>query len=96
MPKYKDKENGRFSLILTNAQFKIKDDFIYFSWNPLKSLNNLFKTKINGKLMQIRFIPKLNHYVMEIVYEIKIPKLSIQNKNIASIDIGINNLTTRK
>jgi len=94
LPKYKDKENGRFSLILTNAQFKIKDDFIYFSWNPLKSLNNLFKTKINGKLMQIRFIPKLNHYVMEIVYEIKIPKLSIQNKNIASIDIGINNLTT--
>jgi len=94
LPKYKHKENGRFNLILTNKQFKIKDDYIFFSWNPLKPLNNLFKTKVNGKLMQIRFIPKLNNYVMEIVYEIKIPELNIQNNNIASIDIGINNLAT--
>lgn len=94
LPKYKHKENGRFILTLTNAQTKIKDKYLYFSWKPLKSLNNIFKTKITNKLMQVRFIPKGDQYVLEIVYEVNIPEIINKNNRIAGIDIGINNIIT--
>jgi len=94
LPKYKDKEKGRKELILTNVQSKIIDGYIFFSFNPLKSLNNKYKTNVNKKLMQTRFIPRGNTYVMEIVYEIDIPEQIQHNKNIIGIDIGLDNLAT--
>ena len=96
MPKYLDTEKGRCELIQNNQQFKIKENYIYFSWSPLKVMNNIFKTKIpiDAKLMQIRFVPKNENYVMEVVYEIEIPEIVSKNKRIASIDLGINNLLT--
>ena len=94
LPKYKPKENGRYPLYLSNIQVHIKNDYLYFSWSPLKSLNNRFKMLFKGKLMQIRFIPKNNKYIMEIVYEIDIPQQNKDIKRVAGIDIGLNNLTT--
>ena len=81
-------------MIITNVQFKILDGYIRFSWQPLKSLNKMFKTNIKDKLMQIRFIPKGVDYIMEIVYEINIPETNQHNQRIIGIDIGINNLAT--
>lgn len=94
LPKYKHKELGRKELILSNIQFSIVDGYIRFSWKPLQSLNNYFKTNIQGKVMQIRFVPKGKDYVMEVVYEIDVPETKQVNSNIIGIDIGIDNLAT--
>jgi len=94
LPNYKHKEKGRKELILTNVQSKIIDGYLFFSFHPLKPLNNTFKTNVTGKLMQTRFIPKGDTYVMEIVYEIDIPEQMSYNVNIIGIDIGVDNLAT--
>lgn len=89
------KKDGRFVLGITNNKFVIQEDgYIRFSWKPLKSLNNKYKTKIDGRPVQIRFIPKGNLYVMELVYEIEVPKPIAESNRIIGIDIGVNNLAT--
>ena len=94
LPNYLDKENGRYVWVLTNLQNKIVDGDLVFSFKPLKNFNGLIKTKVKGKHMQTRFIPKKSHYVMEIVYEIEIPNINESVKRIIGIDIGIDNFVT--
>jgi len=93
IPKYKDK-NGRYICVLTNLQSQIKDDYLYFAFKPLKPYNNMFITKIKGKHMQTRIIPKGSCYVLEIVYEIEVSDIITESKNIAGIDLGLNNFAT--
>ena len=67
MPKYLDKENGRFVFALTNQNCKLKDGFLNFP----KSFNGFtLKTKVDN-LKQVRIVPKPNYYQIEIVYEVK-------------------------
>ena len=97
LPKYLPKEDGRFELGIDNIKFKIVDGYIYFSWTPLKIMNNHFMTNISegSKLYQIRFVPRKEYYVMEVVYEIDVPETeNIVSERIASIDLGIDNLMT--
>lgn len=98
LPKYK-KKDGRFPLYIANNQCRFEDDYLYFSWNPLKPLNNTIKTNIDiskNKLMQVRFIPRNNVYIMEIVYQTEIPDIDITKDptKICGIDLGINNFAT--
>lgn len=95
LPKYKDK-NGRFVLGIDNNKVMLKDGFIYFAWKPLKGLNNIFYTKIkqDSKVIQCRFIPRSNNYVMEVIYEIEVPETQDSSRQITSIDLGINNFIT--
>lgn len=93
LPRYK-KKDGRFILMLKNIQFSIQDGYIRFSWKPLKQFNNLIKTNIKGRPLQLRFIPRNNIYVMEVVYEVDIPELKQEIKNICGIDLGLNNFAT--
>jgi putative transposase len=93
LPKYK-KKDGRNILILKNIQFSIQNSSLRFSWKPLKSLNNKFKTNIKSKLMQVRFIPRGDNYALEIVYEIDISEINEEIKNIIGIDAGLENLAT--
>jgi len=94
IPKYK-KKDGRYPLYIANNQCRIENNYLYFSWNPLKILNNRIKIDIEGKLIQIRFIPRNNVYIMEIVYEIEVPDIKNNEiNNIVSIDLGINNFAT--
>ena len=93
LPGYK-KKNGRYICILTNLQSQIKDGYLYFAFKPLKPCNNLIKTKINGKHMQTRIVPKGSCYVLEIVYETEIPELKEQNNRVVGIDLGVDNLAT--
>lgn len=94
IPKYKDK-NGRYILELTNMQTNIRNGYLYFSWKPLKLFNNKIKTNVKGRLLQTRFVPKNNCYILEIVYEINTPDIKEkESKNICSIDLGINNFVT--
>jgi len=94
LPKYKHKEHGRFILTLSNIQFRIKEEYLYFSWKSLKHLNNIVKTNVCGKLLQVRFIPYGDNYVLEIVYEVNVPETKNESSNIVGIDIGINNFAT--
>lgn len=93
LPNYK-KKDGRYICILTNWQSQIKDGYLYFAFKPLKPFNHTIRTKIKGKHMQTRIIPKGGCYVLEIVYEIEVPEQSTESKNIASIDLGVNNFVT--
>ncbi|MDJ0518314.1 MAG: hypothetical protein QNJ74_19365 [Trichodesmium sp. MO_231.B1] len=46
------------------------------------------------QIQQVRLVPRLNHYVIEVIYE-KCEKQYLLEKNrVASIDIGLNNLAT--
>lgn len=92
LPKYKNK-NGRSILMIKNIQCKIINGEIYFSWKPLNKFRGI-KTKVQGKLMQIRFIPIGACYYMEVIYETEGIKNSLENKNIIGIDLGINNFAT--
>lgn len=94
LPQYKDKENGRFVLVIDNIKVKIVDGYLKFSWKPLRGLNSKYKTNVNGKLMQVRFVPRNNSYIMEIVYEVEVPNINKASERIISIDIGIDNLAT--
>ena len=96
MPKYLDKENGRYECGLDNNKFKIIDGYIFFAWKQLKVMNNTFMTKIleGSKLIQLRFVPKNDDYIMEVVYEIDIPDVENKSEKIASIDLGVDNLLT--
>lgn len=96
MPKYLDKDNGRYECGLDNNKFKIKDGYIFFCWKPLKVMNNTFITKISEdkKLIQLRFVPKNGEYIMEVVYEIDVPDITDSSERIAAIDLGIDNLMT--
>ena len=95
IPRYLNK-NGRYVVGLTNNRFKIVDGYIRFSWKKLYCMNNTFKTRIpnNAKLMQIRFIPKGNYYVMEVCYQVEVPDCFEESNRIASIDLGVENFIT--
>ena len=97
LPNYKNTKTGRFPLYLCNNQFKVKNEYLYFCWKPLKSYNNTFRINIpeNSKLVQLRFVPRNNIYVMELVYEKEIPVIEeTESEQICGIDIGINNFAT--
>ena len=91
LPKYKDK-NGRQVFILKNIQCSINNGVFRISFKPFKGYT--VTTKAKGKLMQCRFVPQGNNYVLEIVYEIEVPETDENSTNIAAIDLGIDNFAT--
>lgn len=94
LPGYLDKEKGRFVWVLTNVQSKVVDGHLKFSFKPLKKYNGIIKTKVVGKHMQTRIVPRDGYYNLEIVYQIEVPSLSEDSKRILGIDIGLSNLVT--
>ena len=93
IPKYKDKEKGRFVWFIKNNCSYIDGENLIFKVKRLKGYN--FKTKAQGRLICVRFIPKGSNYVMEVVTEIEVPdKVESESSRIASIDLGVNNLVT--
>lgn len=94
IPKYLPKD-GRFFLGMTNTQTRIKNGFLYFSFIPFKPFNNLIKTNVSEKHMQTRFIPKADHYVLEIVFEKELNGVNCSdNERIIGIDLGLNRFAT--
>ena len=90
-PKYK-KKDGRYPWFVKNNASYIKDGELHFRVKKLRGYR--WKTNIKGRLICVRFIPKGNCYIMEIVYEIEVEESSIESKNIIGIDLGINNFAT--
>lgn len=91
-PKYKHKTKGRNVFSYSYAQFKYRGDFIYF---PKKEGLSPLKTNCKeGTVKQVRFVPKYDCYVIEIVYESIAKKQFDDNNRIMSIDLGVNNLAS--
>ena len=92
-PKYK-KKGGESILILTNQVVKLKNGKIFF---PKTFQGFTLTTKIEEKpdfvsLQQVRFVPKPNHIVIEVVYKVTVLELMPDNGRYMSIDLGLNNL----
>ena len=87
LPKYLDK-NGRYLLVLTNQNCKLKDGIIHFP----KSFDGFnLQTKVDN-IKQVRIIPRGNYYQIEIVYNKEDKPLREDNNKYLSVDIGVNNL----
>ena len=92
IPKYLPKE-GRQVFILKNTQCAIKDGTFRISFKPFYKYS--VRTHVTGKLLQCRFVPRNEVYIMEVVYEIDIPDtIDTVPRRIAGIDMGIKNLMT--
>jgi len=85
LPNYK-KETS--ICIFTNQQVKLKNGLITF---PKMVYLPPVKTKQNN-IQQVRIIPKLNHCIVEIVYNLVEFKRKEYNGKWMGIDLGLNNL----
>ena len=88
LPKYKDKEKGRYVLVYTNQCFRYKNNTI-----KLKGIDGVWYEFYTDKenLQQVRLVPKGNHIVVEIIYNVEY-ELKEDNNRYASIDLGLNNI----
>lgn len=89
LPKYKDKEKGRNLLTYTSqaiSKVALRRGVVKLSKSEVA-----VKTKISN-VNQVRVIPKLDHYVVEVVYEVEVSSQPKDAYRIASIDIGLDNL----
>lgn len=90
LPKYL-KKSGRNIVIFTNQNCKLEDETVKFP----KAINQyILKTKINGKLQQVRVLPRNNHIVIELVYAKETPKIKNDNGKYVSLDLGLDNFAT--
>ena len=99
MPKYKEK-NGKFMLVLTNQNCRLKEAEIVFpkAFRGFKVTPEFVKDKESQRefdtFQQVRFVPNGTDIVMEIVYTIKAVPQKKDNGRYAGIDIGVDNLLT--
>ena len=91
IPKYK-KKDGRFTWFLKNNQTYIKDGYLNFRLKIFGGYK--FKTNAKSRLISVRFVPKGNIYVLEIITEIEVSDKVKETQNICSIDLGVNNFVT--
>lgn len=92
IPGYKSKD-GRCVLIFSE-QSTSKKVFQDSGRIKLSNIDYCFDTLLEqSQYCQSRIVPKIDHYVLEIVYEVNEHELASQNtQNIAAIDLGIDNL----
>lgn len=91
-PKYKHKTKGRNIFSYSYAQFKHRGEYIYF---PKKEGLQPLKTRCKeGTVKQVRFVPKADCYVIELVYESEVKEQLPDNNRYMSIDLGVNNFAS--
>ena len=91
IPKYLPKD-GRQVYMLKNIQCSLQDGLFRISYKPFNQYT--VKTHAQGKLMQCRFVPKKEYYIMEIVYEIDVPECDENTDRVCSVDLGVENFIT--
>lgn len=90
IPRYLNKD-GRYLTIFTNQAISKK--WLKKGYIKLSGLDVLIKTK-QRNVNQVRIVPKGNHIVVEVLYEVQEKLLKEDNGRYASIDLGVNNLAT--
>jgi len=91
LPKYKDKTKGRNIAIYTIQAIskpQLEQGIVQLSGTEIK-----IQTQ-QKNIQQARIIPRIGHYVIEIIYKKEVDNLKINKKNIAGIDLGVTNLAT--
>jgi putative transposase len=91
IPKYLNKE-GRFIWEIPNNTCYTDGNKLYFRIRKLQSYK--WFTQAKGRLIQVRFVPHSNFYMMEVVTEVEICNIDTESKRIASIDLGVDNFIT--
>jgi len=95
LPKYLDKETGRF---ITSYNYQAISKTVFKKEHSicLSGTNIKFYTKIDNfdNIDCVRIIPRLDYYVIEVCYSIEDVKPIRDNKRYCAIDLGINNLAT--
>lgn len=94
IPKYLDTAKGRYLTIFPKQAIGLKE----FKKNGkihLSQTNIYINTKISNfnDIKEVRIIPRVPNYVIEVVYFAQ-EKKNEANDNVASIDLGLNNLAT--
>ena len=90
IPKYLNKKTGRQVVHYEKGAISFKEQgYITLSTTNIKIKTNLTKDKVQF----VRLVPKNNHIIIEIGYNV-IEKEIIQNNNILAIDIGVNNIAS--
>jgi putative transposase len=91
IPGYKEKD-GRGVLIFTD-QATSQKVFRDSGKIKLSAIDYRFDTQVKqSNYCQSRIVPKIDHYVLEIVYEVSDHEISQSTERIAAIDLGIDNL----
>lgn len=94
LPKYKEKIKGRNILVYTIQAISKR------AWTKRQIINPSqtsieIKTAIkHERVAQVRIIPKLNHYVIEVIYDSPIRDIGLDKNKVAGLDLGVNNLAT--
>jgi len=95
LPKYLDSVSGRFLTSYTNQAISKK---VFAKANKIKlSGSNIeFRTKITefSMINCVRIVPKVGHYVIEVVYTVDDALKLPDNGRYYAIDLGVNNLAT--
>ena len=88
IPKYKDKEKGRNLLVYTIQAISSKE--LKRGWiKPSGTTLRISCTKQD--INEVRIVPRLNYYVVEVIYEQPIQQL-VSGEAVAGVDVGLNNL----
>ncbi|WP_293165442.1 transposase [Okeania sp. SIO2C9] len=93
IPGYKNKIIGRNIVVYTTqaiSKRQLKQGII----NPSKTGIYLKTLVPTSQIKQVRLVPRLNHYVIEVIYEKCEKQYELEKNRCASIDIGLNNLAT--
>ena len=93
LPGYKNKIRGRNIVVYTKqaiSKRQLKQGIINLSKTGI-----YLKTLVpSSQIKQVRLVPRLNHYVIEVVYEKCEKQYDLEKNRCASVDIGLNNLAT--
>lgn len=91
LPKYKHKTKGRGLLIYTIqaiSKKELKNDIVLLSGTTIAIQSR------QKNIQQVRIVPGIGHYVIEIVYKKEVEDLKLDKSNIAGVDLGLDNLAT--
>ena len=93
LPGYKDKVEGRNLLVYNMQAVSRGKRTLDRGLVKPSQLDITVKTRQDPKAIdQVRIVPRIGYYVIEIVYERKEKQEQLNNKYIAGVDLGINNL----
>ena len=94
IPKYLDKIDGRYIAIFPKQAIGLRD-FKKTNKLHLSQTNIYINTKLTdfNKLKEVRIVPRMHNYVIEVVYQVK-EKTRYDNGKYVAIDLGLNNLAT--
>ncbi|WP_293119559.1 transposase [Okeania sp. SIO1I7] len=93
LPRYKNKITGINIVVYTKqaiSKRQLKQGII----NPSKTGIYLKTLVFTSQIKQVRLVSKLNHYVIEVIYDKCEKQYELEKNSCASIDIGLNNLAT--